>query len=166
MFFLGATTIQAQSLTMAQLLEVRKKDVGDVEDYLTARGWEFYEATAPSFPTLGQVLFTYNKDDISSFADSFLMFMYSDHSGIKRIEIQVHKKEKYTEYINAIKAYGCKLISSKVVDGALIKVYRGVTTTFVIQSSTGENAFYEKSAVWNFNILSNNDYDRNFSEDE
>jgi len=57
------------------------------------------------------------------------------------------------------------MISSKVENGDIIKVYRGATTTFEIRSSTSENLFYEKTAIWTFFIVSNDDYDLNWGDE-
>jgi len=160
-----STTVIAQNLTMGQILEIKKKDLGNADDYLTAKGWEFLEATEPTWDKMGYATFTYNKDNMSSRAESFLTFYYNEYSDRTRINIQVHKKEKYTEYVNSIKGYGCKMISSKVENGGIIKVYRGATTTFEIRSSSSENFFNEKTAIWTFFIVSNDDYDLNWGDE-
>jgi hypothetical protein len=155
----------SQNLTLAQILEIKKKDLGAAEEYLTAKGWEFKEAEEPSIDKLGNATFTYNKSDISDGAESFLTFYYSDNSDVTRIWIQVNRKIKYNEYINSIKSYGCKLINSKIEDGKIIKVYRGATTTFRVTSSTGSNYYNEEKAIWIIFLVSNDDYDLNWGEE-
>ncbi len=161
----GPAVLFAQNLTMSQLLEIKKKDIGNAEDYLVSKGWEFLEAKEPTWDKFGSVAFTYEKDNMSSRAVSFLIYLFSDVSSQTRVLIQVHKKEKYTEYVNAIKSYGCEMVSSKVENNEIVKVYRGATTTFIIRSGTSENYFNEQSAVWTFSILSNDDYDLNYGID-
>lgn len=156
----------AQNLTLAQVLEVRKKNLGEAEEYLTLKGWEFFEANEPTEEKMGTATFTFNKDNMSGRAQSFLRYMYSSYSNTTRLSIQVNRKEKYTEYINAIKGYGCTMISSKVKDGSLVKVYRGKTTTFEVTSTTSENAFGEATVSWLFLIADNFDYDILRSGDE
>lgn len=155
----------AQNLTLTQILEVKKKDLGNAEEYLTAKGWEFLEAEEPTDVKLGNATFTYNKSDMSSRAESFLTFFYKRYSDKTRISIQVNKKIKYNEYINSIKSYGCKLINSKVEEGKIVKIYRGSTTTFEIKSSTSSNFYNEETAVWKIFIVSNEDYDLNWGEE-
>ncbi len=160
---LACNTSFAQNLSLVQLLELRKKELGNAEEYLIAKGWEFSEAEQPTDGKLGKATFTYKKDDMSDRAESFLTYMYNDYFSTTRISIQVNKKIKYTEYVNTIKSLGCKLISSKVEDGDLIKVYRGVTTTFKITSSTSTNFYNENTAVWHIFITTNEDYDINWN---
>jgi hypothetical protein len=160
------SAVKGQNLTMGQLLEVKKKDLGHVEDYLTSKNWEFLEASDPSWDKLGSATFTYLKDNMSDRAQSFITFYYSDESSTTRLNIQVNNKYKYTEYVNAIKGFGCKMISSKVENGQIVKIYRGATTTFKITSGTVENMYNEDSASWVFLIVSNKDYDINWGDEE
>jgi hypothetical protein len=158
-FLLISQNILSQNLTLAQILEVKKKDIGNAEEYLTAKGWEFMEAEEPTNEKLGYATFTYNKSNMSDLAESFFSFYYSSYSDEKRIFIQVNNKAKYNEYMNSIKGYGCKLIDSKIEDGKIVKIYRGASTTFKISSSTSTNFYNEASAIWNIIITSNIEYD-------
>jgi hypothetical protein len=158
-------SVLTQNLTLAQILEIKKKDLGNAEEYLTAKGWEFLEAEEPTFDRLGIATFAYNKSEISRSAESFLTFFYSSYSDQTRINIQVNNKTKYNEYINSIKGYGCKLINSKVEDGTIVKIYRGATTTFEVTSTTSSNFYYQETAIWHIFIVSNDDYDLNWGEE-
>ena len=160
-----SNSVLSQNLTLAQILEIKKKDLGNAEEYLTSKGWEFSDAVEPSDGQLGKATFTYNKSNTSDLAESFLTYLYSDYTGNTRIDIQVHKKIKYNEYINSIKGYGCKLIDSKIEEGRIIKIYRGATTTFRISSSTSSNFYNEETAIWNIFIVSNEDYELNWGEE-
>ncbi len=158
-FLLISNCVLSQNLTLAQILEIKKRDLGNAEEYLTAKGWEFKEAKEPTNDKFGHATFTYNKSDMSDLAESFLNYYYSSYSDKTRISIQVNKKLKYNEYINSIKGYGCKLINSEIEDGRIVKVYRDATTTFRVYSSTSSNSYNEETAVWFIFIASNEDYD-------
>lgn len=159
LLFICVFNVHSQNLTLAEILEVKKKDLGNAEEYLTAKSWEFLDADEPTDETLGTARFTYNKSYMPDFAESVLTFFYSSDSNKTRINIQVNKKNKYIEYLNSIKGYGCKLITSKVEDGKIVKIYRGATTTFEVSSSITTNLHNEKIVVWQIFILSNDDYD-------
>lgn len=164
-FVLFSNNVLSQNLTLAQILEIKKKDLGNAEEYLTAKGWEFKEAEEPTYDKLGKAIFTYNKSGMSNKAESFLTFIYDNYSDSTRISIQVNKKTKYNEYINAIKSFGCKLIKSKVENGEIVKVYRGATTTFKVTSSTSTNIYNAETAIWRLLIASNEDYDLSWGEE-
>ncbi len=159
------SVLSAQNLSLAQLLEIRKKSIGDVEEYLTSKGWDFYEAEEETYDNFGSASFAYNKSDISSGAESFLIFMHSSQFEKTRIFLQVNNRLKYDEYLNSIKSYGCKQINSKIEDGRIIKIYRGATITFIVISSTSSNFYGEESATWGITVLTNEDYDLTYSED-
>lgn len=163
-FLLISNNVLSQNLTLAQILEIKKKDLGNAEEYLTSKGWEFLDAAEPTDGQLGKATFTYNKSDSSDLAESFLTYLYSSYTGNTRINIQVNKKIKYNEYINTIKSYGCKLIDSKIEEGKIVKIYRGATTTFQVTSSTSSNIYNEESAIWFIFIVSNEDYDLNWGD--
>lgn len=152
--------IFCQNLSLSQLVELRKKDLGNAEEFLTAKGWEFLDGDDAGLEKMGRITFTYNKSEMSSRAESFLDFYSGKYSN--RVHIQVNKKVKYNEYINSIKGYGCKLISSNIEDGNLVKIYRGATTTFEVSSGTSNNFYNEETAIWNITIFSNEDYELNF----
>lgn len=163
-FLLINNNVLSQNLTLAQILEIKKKDLGNAEEYLTSKGWEFLDAVEPTDNKLGIASFTYNKSDSSDLAESFLNYYYDSYSDLTRINIQINKKVKYTEYLNSIKGYGCKLINSKVENGKIVKIYRGATTTFEIKSSTSSNFYNEDTAIWHMFIVSNEDYDLNWGD--
>lgn len=157
-------SLSAQNLTLSQILDIKKKDLGNAEEFLTAKGWEFLSAEEPTNTSFGSATFTYKKSNMSSLAESFLTLYFSNFTDRTRLSIQINKKSKYTEYMNSIKGYGCKLLSSNIEDGNIIKVYRGATTTFRIISSTSTNYFDEETATWSLHIISNDDFDLNFNE--
>src|SRR5690606_24242045 len=106
------SSIYAQNLTMAQLLNIRKMNIGEVTDYLSNRNWDFVEAEDETDEKLGSITFAYEKSDMNENAQSFLIYYFSDVYDTRRVMIQINKKVKYTEFVNAIKSYGCKLIES------------------------------------------------------
>ncbi len=160
-FILFQSTFQlfGQNLTMSQIVELRKKNLSEVEEFLTKKGWEFFNAEEKSYLQLPTVTFTYKKDYMSDRAESFLNYNYDDYPDSYRITIQVNDKDKYIEYLNSIKGYGCKIISSKVVNNEIIKVYRGATTTFEVHSRTSKNYYNYDTAIWLFILFSNQEYD-------
>ncbi len=158
-FVFNTSFLCSQNLTMSQILEIKKKDLGNVEEYLTFKGWEYMEASEPTIDKRGVATFSYDKDNMSDKAQSFLTYIYDDDFGINVIILQIINREKYTEYLTAIKGYGCKMISSKVKNEDIIKIYRGATITFKVTTSITKNGFNQNSAFWMFHIYSNEDYD-------
>jgi len=94
-----------------------------------------------------------------------LTYFYNNFSDKTRISIQVNSIIKYNGYINSIKNYGCKLINSKIEDGRIVKIYRGSTITFKVTSTKAQNIYDEETVVWNLFVVSNKDYDLNWSDE-
>lgn len=155
---LGAIVVQAQNLTMNQLLALRKMDLGAADEYLTARGWGLMKANEAEGKTLAYTQYAFDRIPLSEMAQSFLNYIDGGVNYSSRIVIYVFNKNKYTEYLNAIKSYGCKMILSEIKDGMLEKVYQGATTTFIITSSATKNEDGEDQVTWIFSILLNDAY--------
>jgi hypothetical protein len=157
---LFCTPLFAQNLSMAQLLELRKKTLGEAEEYLTSMGWEFAETQEPKpyNNELGYMTFTYDKDFMQKSAQSHISYLWSDCEGQSCksiVDIQFDNNKKYNEYINSIKIYGCKLLKSSITEeGNFIKYYKGKTTTIIITTSKGR---YQQP-LWRIRLYSNIDY--------
>jgi hypothetical protein len=46
---------------MAQLLNIRKMNIGKATDYLSTKNWDFVEAEEETEDKIGSVTFAYNK---------------------------------------------------------------------------------------------------------
>ena|SRR5690606_10282276 len=152
------SSLFAQNLSLSQLIELTEKDMGEAEEYLTTKGWEFSDAGKES-DSRKYMTFAYNKSSYSSGAESFLSILYDDILNKGVVSIQVHTQEKYNEYLNYLKKYNYKLIDSIITEGSLLKMYQGETMTFGISSTTSKNYFNEETAIWSLLIISNDDFE-------
>jgi hypothetical protein len=135
----------------------------EVEEYLTTKGWEFVRVEDPTTESLGKLVFAYDRSEYSSeFAESYLYYLYSIDGNIKRVATQISNQNKYLEFLEKVKSYGCKLYKSKVENGSIVKVYRGKTTTFEFRISSGVDENLAGTATHHLAIFSNEDYDSNF----
>jgi hypothetical protein len=153
----------SQNLTVDNLLKLRKSEIGYVEEFLTSKGWSFTRAEEPTDDNMGTATFAYNKNNYNDNAECFLTFLYSHSIERKRVGIQIINSQVYNSYLSEIKRLGCKLIDSKVEDNAIIKVYRGQTTTFKITTSTLKNEFEGTNTFYYILICDNIDYAFNFA---
>lgn len=164
---LGAfTQSYSQNLSFDQVLNLRKNNLAQVEEYLSSRGWSFLEGAASTDSTLASATFTYKRSTYEDKAESFLLFVSSSDNSSNRVRLQVVKKDIYELYLARIKALGCKLIKSEIVDGGIIKVYQGATTTIKINILTDKDEDYSTKTAYLFFILDNYDYSINFPDDE
>jgi len=158
--FLIVFVSNAQNLSLSQLLEIKKKNLIEVEEYLSPKGWTFVENDEPIGDFLGYGLFAFGMNQYSGNAQSFLYFFYNKSLNKIRVNIEFQSNKKYSEYLNAIKGYGCKLISSSVKKGRILKAYQGATTTFIVESSSVESSILgSASPHFSIFIFSNSDYE-------
>jgi len=154
---------ECQNLKLDQLLSLRKKNLAQVEEYLTSQGWAFLGATEPSVLYLGKASFAYNKSTFDDKAESFITYVYSNDFERKRIGIQINKPSIYNSFLARVKSLGLKLISSEVVDGNIQKVYQGQTLTILISISCEKDSLYGSTkTIYNFFIVDNKDYWENY----
>ncbi len=159
LFVLIAIPASSQNLSLQQLLTVRKKNMAEAEEYLTQRNWSLFSAESPTDDKYGELNFAYNKSDFNDKAESFLFLYFSGSDDYpNRLSIQVHKKEKYNEYVTQIKKWGGKIYDSYIEDDAFYKVYQGSTMTYVISTSTQKDNFSSSSTIYNFFIAENEDF--------
>jgi hypothetical protein len=152
-------TASSQNLTLSQTLSIRKKNIAEAEEYLTQKNWSMIGAEAPTSSTYGSLTFAYNKSDYDDKAESFMWLYYSDDNpNENRISIQVHKKEKYNEYINQIKKWGGKIYDSYIEEKVFYKIYQGSTMTYIIDSSTQKDNFSSSKTIYGFFIMTNESF--------
>ncbi len=159
---IAGNSIIAQNLSTQQLLNLQKKGFVGVEEYLSEKDWSLLEIEKAKDGNLGTVIYAYNKSSINDKAESFLYHYYSDTRS--RINIQVHKKEKYNEYLKSIKTLGYKLVANKMEDDRIEKVYQNTTTTVIISIKARDN-YGTTESIYSYFVLSNDDYDYNFKDD-
>ncbi|NLP59410.1 hypothetical protein [Lutibacter sp. B1] len=159
LMFLIGNIIYSQNLTLTQVLSVRKKNIAEAEEYLTQKNWSMINAEAPTSETYGSLTFAYNKSDFNDKAESFLWFYYSNENPERnRISVQIHKKEKYNEYINQIKKWGGKIYDSYVEEKVFYKIYQGSTMTYIIDSSTQKDDFSSSKTIYGIFIMTNDSF--------
>jgi len=123
-FFTNASF--GQNLTLDQVIGLRTKSLGIVEEFLTSRNWEMITAEDESKELLGEVYFAYKKSTIDDKAESFIKFTYSTRDNfMNRVDIQINTLNKYKSFMTRLKALGYNLKYSKGKDGNIIKVYKG-----------------------------------------
>lgn len=159
-----------QNLNLNELVDLQDKNIAEVEEFLTSKGWEFIKAVEPKFQNKrdekgrtyvtisdASLLFAFDKAQNSNSANAFINYFYrNDQDAQNRIEIQLTNKEKYTELLNEIHNKNAELKDSYVKDESLVKVYQNANTTFKISTSKQEtNA---DSTLYSVFIMNNDLY--------
>ena len=150
----------SQNISLDDVLQLRKKDLAYVEEYLLNKNWEFTKGEDATETTLETAQFIYCKTK-SGNCEAILNYMTnSTVTDGNRISITLFKKESYNNYLKRIKDLGCQLINSKVIKESIVKLYKGKTTSFEIITFVGKiNS--EDIITYNINIMSNEVYSTN-----
>lgn len=147
-----SSSLYSQNLTMSQIVDLQNKNIAEIEEFLTSKNWNYIGTEDEN------INFSYNQSAYSSEAESFITVLPIGEYNL--IGIQIHSKSKYTEYLNAIKSYGCTLLDSGISDyGNLYKIYQGKTTTFKVLLSNSDNEFSSVATIYYISILLNIYYD-------
>lgn len=158
--------VNSQNITFDQAQNLRQKGLADVETFLTGKGWKMTEAEAATTEKMGMATFGYevNRFD-SKKATGWITFYESGvDNKYNRLTIQIHKSDLYSTYVSRLTANAYKLKSSKIEDGAILKVYQNSTTTCMVRTSTSEGT-YTKSTTYSFILLNNTDYKLLYEDD-
>ncbi|MBS1580558.1 MAG: hypothetical protein JST29_13070 [Bacteroidetes bacterium] len=168
LFFLALSIftfkIYSQNITLDEVINLRNKDVTDVEEYLTNKNWTLLNAKEGYGTTMASIGFAYNKSSYDDRAESFIKYYYSDETETKRISWQINRKDKYSILLGQLKAKGVTLLNTKVKDGSIIKYYQGKTLTFVVSIDT-DTDYIETKTTYNIFIITNYDYLINFADE-
>ena len=153
-----------QNVTLDQVISLRSKTLADVEEFLTAKSWQFTSATEPGDGIMGSATFAYDKSIYDDKALSFITYYYGKYlTSSNRINIQVNKTATYNTFIARLKALGYKLSSSKVDNGNIVKIYKGKSHTIEVISGTQREDFTTKT-TYQFFICTSYDYSLQFEE--
>lgn len=150
----------SQNVTLDELLNLRKENLATVEEKLTNKGWDYSSGTESESDVLEHATFTYKKSFDGNKAESLIVYI-SDENW-QRISVHISNKVIYNSYLVRIKSLGCKLIKSKISNGAIEKVYQGKTMIFEITISNEVNDNGSTTAVYNIFMLEYADYKNNF----
>ncbi len=133
----------SQKLSFSEVLKLREMSIGQVEEYLTSRGWGLTEEIEESQYSRAMNVF--------SFGDESFISYYFSTEGVGLISVGFYKREEYSQYLAEIKKIGCDMVDSRMEDGDIVKYYSNASLYFKIITSTTENSFGEKSTF--FSIL-------------
>lgn len=162
----GASKLYSQNLSIDELVSLRKNDIAYAEEFLSTKGWGLLTSEHGEDYKFSSVSFAYKKSSYDDKAESFLTYLFNPLE-VRRIIIQIHKKDTYNNYLLKIKNLGCKLVDNSIGDNEIVKTYRGKTTTFRFRITTSkEEIGNSTSTIYTLLIISNEDYDLNYVGNE
>lgn len=124
--------LSAQNLSLNELISLRKMSLPEAEMYLSKKGWRYSEGESDDKVISAEFIF--NSNGSPSIGEAFLALMYGNTQ--KVLGMQFVSSKSYNEYLSTLQELNIKLVSSGIDEsGALMKEYKGATTTFLLRTS-------------------------------
>lgn len=151
----------SQNLTINELISLREKHFTEVTEYLMNKNWEYGNENNPNGKTMGNISYSFDKQNSKSENVYFLSFYYLNNSP-NRLEFQTLQNEKYRLYIAQMKSLGLKKIYSKKEKNKSTEIYQGKKVSIKASIETEKDNDIGQKTYYFFLVLSNNDYIKNF----
>lgn len=163
-FLLTSFFVNGQNISLEQLLVLRSKDFEYVDNYLISKQWLLKSSKKETDTSYAQI--TYSPSLIKSETITYITF-YKIGSSLNsnRILFQFEDAEYYKSSNNRIVALGYKLLSNRIGDNKIVKVYqkRGVIVEFTALLS--DNLF-KNQTLYEIFIATLRDYYTNLKEEK
>ena len=139
-------SIFAQDITVDQLIVLSKKNLGDVEEYLTSNNWDFFDGVDETDKSYGNAKFVFDRPNFKPAdpAEYFATYYFSEEESSKALELSFRKKPLYDTFLIQIKELKFKLVTSRTTSGNIIKVYKkgsSIVEVSIPPDFTGINSY-------------------------
>lgn len=160
--------LNAQNVSMKELLSMQEKEMGEVEEELTSKGWKYIGGQEGNSESRKYIAFSFGnlKFDFKNKEHEYSMVYYgfSNNGKSKRIAIEISSLSKYSQYLDEIKQSGYKLLNSDIgKNGTLRKIYQDDSTTIVVKVTTKTEEY--NVTLYKIIICSTDDYNMSFKNE-
>ena len=131
--------INAQGLTLDQLISFQKKDVSEINDILIGKGWSFSNSTEETTDNYGVTKWSYDKNKWEEGKAQAWLTQSFGQDLPSRIVYQISSKPVYLAIKQSIISYKMRKVNSKVGDNKIITDYQGKNYTVRIESINNES---------------------------
>jgi len=138
-FFVSLLQVNAQSLSLDELIYLRSKDADAVNTYLSAKGWVFDDASEETDDEYSKSSWAYGKQMYSNRAKAFFKLMSAD-GYYSKVSYLTQSKVQYDIIKAKVSAYKMLKISSNVKNGYLVTSYAGENYVVETSLSTDEDS--------------------------
>jgi len=145
--------INAQGLTLDQLISFQKKDISEVNDILISKGWSFSNSKKETTVEDGFTRWSYDKI-LGQGAQAWITKFFAENTS-SRIGYQFVSKQDYLALKKSIISYGMKKLDSKVGDNYIMTYYVGKNYAVRIINVIKES---DTDSYYIFTIYTKTDY--------
>jgi antitoxin component YwqK of YwqJK toxin-antitoxin module len=148
-------TALAQKLTLADLISIsNKKNWQDVNQFLMAKGWDYYESERGDTYKYNIITWSYKKEFDSDKASAWF-YLYTYEGFPNKIRYSVFNKESYSFIQNSITPLGFKLVNSEIEDDELTSTFSGLNHNLEIitEKRTKEGYYLDNVSFTAYTIV-------------
>tara|TARA_R110002072_G_scaffold23949_2_gene81912 strand:- start:19552 stop:20061 length:510 start_codon:yes stop_codon:yes gene_type:complete len=124
--FILSSNLFAQNITITQLTDLCDKGLGEVEEYLSANKWYFFQGVDETDEKYGNAKFVFDRPNYGPGVDAyyFITHYISENDKATATEILFRDKNLLDAFDLQIKNLKYKLKDSGTRDGSIIKVFQ------------------------------------------
>jgi len=131
--------INAQGLTLDQLISFQKKDVSEINDILISKGWSFSNSTEETTDNYGVTKWSYEKNKWEEGKAQAWLTQSFGQDLPSRIVYQISSKPVYLAIKQSMILYRMRKVNSKVGDNKIITDYQGKSYTVRIENVNNQS---------------------------
>jgi antitoxin component YwqK of YwqJK toxin-antitoxin module len=153
LFLLLSSSLFSQSLKLSDLiLFCGKKNWDEVNNLISAKGWEYFTSQEGDFDSYNEVTWSYDRNYYNDKAKGWLT-LYTYEGLPSKIQYQVFNKKGFQTIESSIGASGFKKTSSEILDDIVLAEYVNDKYTLSLSYSKIETDYYYESASTSYTIV-------------
>ena len=154
-FFLIAISTKSQYISFDELIALQKKDLTEINDFLTIRGWDFSNSEEATETTLNKAIWAFGRTEWEEGKAQAWFYLFAREGNENRIIYQIHNRINYNKIFARIKTLGMKKVKSVILNNTIYSDYEGKNYVVRILQSSEEN---ESVTSYQFQIFTKEDY--------
>lgn len=151
----------SQNISFSEIVNLRSKSPGQVESFLTNKGWELIGTDRDEYDFI-TISYSFNRSSFDNKASGFISYSYKtnkreiEYWNVNLIDYQIHDLNLYKKINSDLIKLGYKEIDYLVKDDRTEKHYKsgsGKTIAILTTSiQSGENSFQSKGTIYNISL--------------
>ena len=151
----------SQNITFSDIVSLRSKSPGQVESFLTNKGWELMSTDRDEYGSI-TISYSYNRSSFDNKASGFISYSYDptkrehEYWNTNLIDYQLHNLTLYKKINNELIKLGYKEIDYLVKDDRTEKHYKsrsGKTIAILTTSMQSDsNSFQSKGTIYTISL--------------
>lgn len=151
-FFAFCQALTAQNLAFRDLtFAVSKSTWEPVDNFLSAKGWVYYESSKEDDENYGKIVWSFRKEDYNDKAIGWV-YLYTYEDRPAKISFQVFNKPAFDAMRSGMIAAGMKPMGSSIEDDYIINKYANALFIATVSTSKRKNESYLEGSSTTYTV--------------